>query len=321
MNDTQTNLICIGVDVAKDEVVVARDGETRVRSIKNAAAALRGWLDTLPPQSLIGVESTGNYHERLATLAHRAGMTVFVLNPRDVSHYASALGRRAKTDRVDALLLARYVAREHTGLHAWQPPTPQQRRLDSLLKRRATLVKAKGAMRQSLSCLGVLKAETGAALGALDKLLAAIDREIERTLAVHPAGDHAARLRSIPGIGLLSGAALVNLFGRLPDARADAVVAFVGLDPRPHDSWRKRGTRRLSKRGSGEPRRLLFNAVMSAAKTRAWKPYYDRERAKGLASTAALVCLARRLLRLAFTLFQSGARFDPGKLQIAWQEP
>ena len=101
----------IGVDVAKDTVVVARHGHDQTRSLANAAAALRAWIKSLPAHAHIGVESTGGYHELLARLAHGAGLTVYVLNPKDVSHYGHALGRRAKTDRVDALLLARYAQR------------------------------------------------------------------------------------------------------------------------------------------------------------------------------------------------------------------
>lgn len=90
-----------------------------------------------------------------------------------------------------------------------------------------------------------------------------------------------------------------------------------GLDPRPCDSGKKRGTRHLSKRGPGELRRLLFNAAMSAAKTKVWKPFYERERAKGLASTAALICIARRLVRVAFALFRKNIHFDPTMINVA----
>ena len=308
----------IGVDVAKDDVVVATYGNATSHVLENQRPALKAWLKTLSPNTCIGLESTGGYHELLATLAHQAGLTVYLLNPKDVRHYAHALGKRAKTDHVDALLLARFIAHEHAGLHPWQPPTPAQRHLDTLLKRRATLVKAQGMMRQTLAYLPTLKTESGSAMAALSTLLKAIDREIEEALAAQAAIHAKARcVRSIPGIGLLSGAALVNLFSRLPSARADAVVAFTGLDPRPCDSGRKRGTRRLSKRGPGELRRLLFNAAMSAAKTKVWRPLYERERAKGLPTTAALICIARRLVRIAFSLFRKNALFDPNMIKIA----
>ena len=308
----------IGVDVAKDDVVVATYGNSSSQTLENQSSSIKAWLKTLSPNTCIGLESTGSYHELLASLAYKAGVTVYLLNPRDVRHYAHALGKRAKTDHVDALLLARFIAHEHAGLHSWQPPTPEQRQLDCLLKRRATLVKAQGMMRQTLSYLPSLKAESKASMAAISDLLKAIDREIEQALAAQEAiKNKAACVQSIPGVGLLSGAALVNLFSRLPTARADAVVAFTGLDPRPCDSGKKRGTRRLSKRGPGELRRLLFNAAMSAAKTQVWRPIYERERAKGLPSTAALVCLARRLVRIAFSLFRKNALFDPKMIATA----
>ena len=301
----------IGVDVAQDAVVVAHHGQTTSRSIENTPTALTAWLKTLPPGARIGLESTGRYHEPLARLAHRAGFTVYVLNPKDVRHYAQAVGKRAKTDHVDALLLARFIAHEHAGLHAWQPPTPAQRHLDSLLKRRATLVKAQGMLRQTLAHLTPLKTESKAMLAALAKLITAIDRKLEQALAANATTQAKAEcVQSIPGIGLLTGAALVNLFERVPAARADALVAFTGLDPRPCDSGKKRGTRRLSKRGPGELRRLLFNAAMAAARTHTWKPFYERERAKGLPTTAALVCLARRLVRVAFAVYRKNVHFD-----------
>ena len=308
----------IGVDVAKDTVVVAVHGHSGTRSLANATAALKAWLKSLPAHAYIGVESTGGYHELLARLAHRAGLTVYVLNPRDVSHYGNALGRRAKTDRVDALLLARYIAKEHKDLHPWQPPTANQQHLAHLIKRRAVLVKNLGALRQTLKHVAGMGAQIKAALKALEDLIKAIDGQIKEALAAQEHTLAASRtVRSVPGIGLLSAAALVNLFERLPDASADAVVAFSGLDPRPRDSGKKRGLRCLSKRGPAELRRLLFNAAMSAARTKVWRPYYERDLSKGLSRIAALVCLARRLLRTAFAVYRTHTSFDPLKAKIA----
>jgi transposase len=308
----------IGADVAQDAIVVAHHGQNTSCSIANTPTALKAWLKTLPSGARIGLESTGRYHEPLALLAHRAGFIVYVLNPKDVRHYAQAVGKRAKTDHVDALVLARFIAHELTGLHPWQPPTRRERQIDSLLKRRAAVIKAQGMLRQTLAQLTSLKTDSQAALASLAKLIATIDRKLEQAVAADVVMQAKAEcVQSVPGIGLLTGTALVNLFGRLPTARADALVAFTGLDPRPCDSGKKRGTRRLSKRGPSELRRLLFNAAMAAAKTRVWKPFYDRERAKGLPTTAALVCLARRLLRVAFALYRKNVHFNPDAINCA----
>lgn len=302
----------IGVDVAKEELVVARHGESTSRKIKNTPCAINTWLKSLPDEAHIGMESTGGYCRPLADLAHQAGLTVYLLNPRDVRHYGDAVGKRAKTDPTDALLIARYIAHERADLHPWQPPTKAQALLDDLLKRRATVVKAQGMLRQTLADFTPLGDESKAMLDAVAKMIAAIDRQLEQTLASSPSLQAQAQcVRSVPGIGLLTGAALINLFSRLPTARADAIVAFTGLDPRPRDSGKKTGVRRLSKRGPGELRRLIFNAAMSAARTQVWNPFYWRERNKGLSSTAALIALARKLIRIAFALFRKNANFNP----------
>jgi transposase len=100
----------------------------------------------------------------------------------------------------------------------------------------------------------------------------------------------------------------------VPLKSADAFVAFTGLDPRPDDSGQHRGKRRLSKRGPAELRRLLYVAAMSAKKTKAWKPLFEHYRAKGLSSTAALVILARRIARTAWSMYTYKTDFDPARL-------
>jgi transposase len=100
------------------------------------------------------------------------------------------------------------------------------------------------------------------------------------------------------------------LFGRMQMCGANAVIAFTGLDPRPNDSGKKTGQRRLSKRGWPEIRRLMYAAAMSAARTKTWNGYYRAQRDKGLSTTAALVVLARKLLRVAFSLFKKQVKFD-----------
>ena len=113
------------------------------------------------------------------------------------------------------------------------------------------------------------------------------------------------------------GAALISVFERLGPCSADAVIAMTGFDPRPMDSGRKTGARRLSKRGPAELRRLLYVAAMSAARTSSWKPFYLAQRAKGLPTTAALVVLARKLVRVAFSLFKQQKLFDPLRHQTS----
>jgi transposase len=121
-------------------------------------------------------------------------------------------------------------------------------------------------------------------------------------------------LRTITGVGSVVSAALVNSLERMPLKKADSFVAFTGLDPRPDDSGRHQGKRRLSKRGPSELGRLLYVAALSAIKTKTWRPLYEHYRGKGLSSTAALVILARRIARIAWSMYAYKTEFDPGRL-------
>lgn len=305
-----------GVDVAKDAVVVACAAQSfPVRSIANQRTPLLAWLKSLPAGSRIGLESTGCYHELLADLAHAQGFTVFVLNPKDTRHYAKAMGGRAKTDRVDAELIARLIAQEHTRLRPYTPPTADQRRLERLLKRRAKLTGIKSALRMTMLNLDGFAAELGAVMRKLDALIARIDAACSVITACSPQyTETQKRLQTIVGVGPLVGTALTNTLERISFRNADALVAFIGYDPRANDSGHKAGRRRLSKRGPGELRRLLFNAAMSAVKTKTWKPIYEHYRARGWSTTAALVIIARKIARAAWSIHHYHTTFNSERI-------
>jgi transposase len=173
------------------------------------------------------------------------------------------------------------------------------------------LVNCQQKLRMSTADCPAARATLEPLMQEFERALKAFDRQIRAAVqAVDAHGQAFDCITSVPGIGLLSGAALLGVFCRLASASADAVIAFLGLDPRPMDSGHKVGLRRLSKRGPAEWRRLLFNAAMSASMTTAWKGCYERERAKGLPRIAALNVLARKMVRVAFSLFKNHQRFE-----------
>lgn len=302
----------IGVDVAKAEVVVACSQTTfPVQTVANAVPALKKFLKSLPAHSSIAMEATGSYHQTLADLAHRLGFQVYVLNPKDMRYYAKGVGMRAKTDRVDAILIARFLVHEIAHLRAYQPPTPEQRKMDQLLRRRAKLVSLKTALQLSCAQVPSLKADAAKLRTGFNTLLSKIDREIAMlTQAIPQRAQQAKRLESITGVGPLTSAWLANLLDRVKFKNSDALVAFAGMDPRPCDSGQKRGKRRLSKRGPAEGRRLLFNVGMAAAKSKTWAPVYAHYRELGWASTAVIVIIARKILRIAFSIHKTESLFD-----------
>ena len=170
----------IGADVAKDEIVVAcSQGRFPARKLANQRSALLAFLKGLPAGCRLGMESTGTYHELLAHAAHQLGFVVFVLNPKDARHYAKAVGLRGKTDRVDAELIARLIAHEHTKLHAWIPPTPEQREMARLIKRRAKLSSLRQALTMSLKGLDGFAADLKGLRARFDQLIARIDQRVQ----------------------------------------------------------------------------------------------------------------------------------------------
>ena len=306
----------IGVDVAKDAVVVACAAQSfPVHAIANQRAPLLAWLKSLPAGSRIGMESTGGYHELLADLAHAQGHIVFLLNPLDTKHYARAMGNRAKTDRVDAQLIARLVAQEHARLRPYTPPTANQRKLDRMIRRRAKIVRIKSSLTLTMGNLSGFTAELKAVLCKLDALIAKIDSAMSAIAACSPQhGEAQQRLQTIVGVGPVVGMALTNTLERVSFRNADAFVAFTGFDPRANDSGHKIGRRRLSKRGPAELRRLLFNAAMAAIKSEAWKTIYEHYRARGWSTTAVLVIIARKIARAAWSIHHYHSTFDPERI-------
>lgn len=315
---TLSPMLPIGADIGKHEIVVAcAEDHFKVRKLCNQRSALSAFLKGLPAGSRIGVEATSTYHELLAELAHQRGFVVYVLNPKDTRHDAKAMGLRGKTDRVDAQLIARRLSREYENLHPWIPPTPEQRQIDQLLKRRAKLSRTRAALIQSLEGLNEFTPDLKGLKAHLDKVIARIDEKVKTlTEANAERKQHHTRLCSITGVGTVVGSSLLNTLERVPLKNADAFVAFTGLDPRPQDSGQCRGRRRLSKRGPGELRRLRYLAAMAAANTKAWKAFYKHQQDKGLSTTAALVVLARRIARTAWSIFTYKTQFDPEQVAI-----
>jgi len=309
----------IGADVGKAEIAFASaKGSFSRRKVPNQRTELKAFLKTLPAGSRIGMESTGIYHELLAELAYKLGFVVFVLNPKDVRHYAKGVGLRGKTDRVDADLIARMIAREHENLHPWIPPTPEQRQIDRLLTRRAKVSRIQIALNQSIKGLTGFGADLKMVNERLDRLVKCIDEKVKALIEANTdRRQQYARLSKIAGLGgVVVRSSVLNTLERVPLRSADAFIAFTGLDPRPDESGHHVGRRRLSKRGPAELRRLLYIAAMAAVKTKLWRPIYEHYRAKGLSTTAALVIIARRVARTAWSVYTHKTDFDPKRVAL-----
>ena len=306
----------IGVDVAKCwlDIYVSELGE--LERIENTEGAIEEWLRGLPGSARIAIEATNRYHELFIERAHAQGHCIYVIDAFRLSRYRDAVGHRAKTDRHDAELLARYLQQEHEHLQWWQPRDPRHTRLWRLLKRRATLVQTKTRLRQSLADLGGLDADTRELLHHCQQVVRKVDRELQAQARRLGWQQDLQRSGSVPGLGPTTSLALVATFHRHNFRNADALVAFIGMDVRVRDSGKFRGRRKLTKKGDPEIRRLLYNAAMCGCRLPHWKPYYQSLRDRGFSGTAALMILARKMVRVCYALLQKQVSFDPGTRKL-----
>jgi transposase len=309
------NQAVYGVDVSKAKLVLAQyDPCAPVAEVDNQVEAITAWLGGLPKGAVVAMEATGTYHQLLAQLAHAMGFKVYVLNPQVLKHYAQAIGQRGKTDPCDARMIARYAVHEQARLRPWQPPAKAAQRLTQLLERRHTVVVARQMVTQSLAGMPMLKAPGKSLLDSFERTQNRLDTLIRHEIARLPGASILyKRLLSVVGIGPVVAAQLVAAFCALNFARADALIAYTGLDPRPADSGARQGKRRLSKHGPPLLRCQLYNAARAACNSKLFKPLYKQLLERGLQTTEALVILARKITRIAFALYKSGEAFDAQK--------
>ncbi|QAX83156.1 IS110 family transposase [Pseudomonas sp. DTU12.3] len=301
----------VGVDVAKNELVIYQAELDLLETISNDKTAIKKWLKALPAPVDLAIESTNIYHLAFADLAHEAGCTIYMVDGYALSHYRIGVKVRAKTDALDAKLLARYLKNEYEELHPWIPPSPLYRRLLSLFRRRAALVQARVGLVQSWANEPLLKSAFAEQVASMQRLETLVEKMINDQLKEAGLLADLKRCTKVEGIGFLTGARLIATFQRGDFKNADAFIAFLGMDLRVSQSGQKDGRRSLTKRGDPEARRLLHNAAMSASRTPAWKSFYEEQRNRGFSTTQALVILARKLARVVFALLKGQSEYQP----------
>ena len=216
---TPTQVLNIGADVAKDEIVVAcSEGSFPVRKLANQRTALLAFLKSLPPGSRIGMESTGIYNELFANLAHKLGFIVFVLNPKDARHYAKGVGLRGKTDRVDAELhRANDRARTYQATRLDTAYTRATRNCSTAQTSRQAEFLASGTGHVAQGSGSDLKPISRCLRARFDQVISHIDQRVKALIDASPERkEHVTHLRTIYGVGPVVSAALVNTLERVP---------------------------------------------------------------------------------------------------------
>lgn len=295
---------CIGIDVSKSVLSCALDGQ--VEEFANDEAGIEKMLAWSKGARAWCMEATGRHHVKLADKVASLGGRCLVVNPGHAKKYLGFVDSRAKTDKIDALGLARLAEREGENLRPYKiVPSQVQKARDLLVQRRA-LTEARVALEQVAEQTGGGRLDE--AIAAMRRSVHALGKELETALKGYPGYEY---LRSIPSIGPMSAAILVCTLERGEFATSDSLVAFAGLDPRPRDSGRNRGKRKLSHQGDAQLRTILFMAARAGARRGYFAPYYQAQKDKGLSSTEAAVILARKLLRVAWSVYKQQKPFEP----------
>jgi transposase len=294
----------IGVDISKDHLDACRWPGGESLRVSNDAAGHRKLLRWIGAEVAgVAFEATGAYHAALERALHRADVPYSKLNPARVRRFAEAIGTHAKTDRVDARLIAR--------MSAMIEPAPQEPRpvviaeLHELRLARTALVRERTAAtsRASRLTLALLKRQYTTRLRQIERALEEVDAAIATLVASDEGLARKAEiLCSIPGVSLVTAAAILAELPELGNLDAAAAASLSGLAPSTRESGQWKGKARIGG-GRGDLRRAIYLPALAATRFNPdLKNVYDRLRAKGKPAKVALVAVMRKLVILANAL-------------------
>jgi len=303
----------IGIDVSKATLDIAAlpDGESwTVTNDDQGLAELTPHLVALAPV-LIVLEATGGYEMLPALTLAKAGLPIAVVNPRQVRDFAKAMGQLAKTDALDAGILAAFAQRVRPAPR----PLPDEaaQLLDSLLTRRRQLIEMLTAEKNRLGVArGPVKRDIGQHIRWLEKRLADVDGDLQDAVAASPLYQAKADLlRSVPGIGPVTTLTLLASLPELGHLSRHQIAALVGVAPMNRDSGTLRG-KRMVWGGRAPVRAVLYMAALVGLKHNPiLRMFYDRLRAAGKPFKVAVTACMRKLLTILNAMLHQNRRWDP----------
>jgi transposase len=310
----------LGIDVGKtwlDVHVLPEDQRLRVANDGQGIRRLKRWLTGFSIRTIV-VEATGKWHRQLCRSLAGSGLAVAIIDPFKVRAFAKAHGILAKTDRLDARVLALFAQLLDPPAH---PPAPE------LLDELAELIQARNgataertalANQRSSATLGVLKRQLARRIGMLDRHIAALDAEVMARIKADAAlARRYAILISIPAVGPATAMTLIANLRELGALGAKQITMLAGLAPIADDSGERHGVRTVWA-GRGKVRRALYLAALSAAR---FNPHlaavYRRLAARGKPAKVALIAIARKLVILANSLIAQNRQWQPNAPQSA----
>lgn len=315
-------MVVLGIDVGKSELYACllrpelKPARQVVANTAEGQVCLQSWLETqgvIAPETLVVMEATGVYWERIALKLHLAGYRVSVVNAAQIKFYAKSTLRRGKTDKMDAELIAQYGEKMHPA--CWMPPERDREALRALIHERDALVSLitleKG--RQHAQELVVQLGRERLAL--LEQQRATVEQAMDACVAESSGlRKQVDLLSSVPGIGKLTAAIVLAETSHLRDMQDSRQwAAYAGLSPVPRQSGAMVGRCRISKIGNSGLRRAFYLSAITVSRLKnPMGDYYRRLVGAGKPKKVALIALARKILRTSFAVLRSAKPFDPG---------
>jgi transposase len=306
--------VYVGIDVSKDRLDVHVLPQGEVFSVERNGKGLAALVERLMPlaPSLVAVEATGGFEMTVAAAVGGAGLPLAVINPARIRHYAEALGKRAKTDPIDAYVIARFAADVKPEV---RPLADEQTQLlADVVARRRQIVDMLQAERQREQRITIkrLRKSIARVIATLEKELAELDREIDdmiRGSAVWCEKEDL--LASVPGVGKQTARTLLAELPELGTLSRKRIAALAGLAPYTRRSGKWQGKSMIGG-GRASVRKALFIAALVAGRFNpVLKAFRDRLVADGKEKIVAAIAVARRLLTILNAILRDRRPWQP----------
>lgn len=305
--------IFVGIDVSKawlDVAVYEQDEMMRIRNEEEGIATLLKHLKKLKP-SLVVLEPTGGFEMLLVAELSRAGLPVVVVNAKRVRDFARATGRLAKTDKLDARVLAHFAAAVRPAVRSLRSEDEEQ--LTALLtRRRQVLAMLTVEKNRLVTVRPPMRSDLQAHIRWLAQNLKTLDQEIEEFVKRSPVWkEKDALLQSVPGVGPITSATMLGMLPELGLLNRQEIAALVGVAPLNRDSGRKQGRRRVFG-GRADVRSVLYMAALSAKKFNPIiRAFYEKLLRHGKEKKVALTACMRKLLVILNAMLRTHQAWRP----------